>query len=432
MAPLEPWERVWIDAKAYSEDIHSYLNCTDCHGGRSVSDMNIAHEGMNPSPAADPEAACGKCHTDIAPASANSLHSTLRGYDTVLYARSSPEHYGTLEIMEQNHCNSCHTTCGDCHVSQPASVGGGLLKGHTFVGTPPMSQTCTACHGSRVKNEYYGLNEGVPGDVHFRARMGCVDCHTGEQIHGIGIEAGHRYDGVRFPSCESCHEAQIGVGSGIEQHEVHGTEVLSCQVCHSTTYTNCVNCHVEQTPEKQPFYKIEDHFMAFYIGRNPLRSSERPYRFVPVRHVPIDGDSFNFYGSNLMVNFDSRPTWTYSTPHNIQLRTPQTESCAACHGNPAVFLIEDKVQPAERTANKSVIVDLVPSLPAGYAPPATQPPPTATPGSDDFWGEDGAPSNTSTPTPPADDFWGGEGAPGEESPGAPTATPTTGDDFWGD
>ncbi len=425
MAPLEPWQRVWIDATTYPEDVHAAINCTSCHGGQAVEDMETAHTGMVASPATDAVATCGQCHPDNTPANMNSLHSTLRGYDTVLYERSAPEHHATLETMQQNHCNNCHTTCGDCHVSQPASVGGGLLKGHTFVQTPPMSQTCTACHGSRVKNEYFGLNEGIPSDVHFRARMACADCHTSGEIHGVTTaEDNHRYAGTQHPTCESCHQEQIGVGSGIEQHEVHGTELLSCQTCHSTTYTNCVNCHVQQTEDKQVFYTIEEHSMGFLIGKNPIQNAERPYQYVPVRHVPIDINSFSFYGENLLSNFDSRPTWVYATPHNIQRITPQSESCLSCHENNSVFLTTDKVTAAEQNANAAVIVEGAPALPDGYenhivleedATPAE----TESSGDDSFWGETPAAETESSGD---DSFWGSE----------IESTPEGDDAFWGE
>jgi hypothetical protein len=429
---MEPWQRVWIDAKAYATDVHSPINCTTCHAGKAVDDMQTAHEGMIASPAANPQQACGKCHTDVTPADMGSLHSTLRGYDTALYLRSEPQAHSVVEQVEQNHCNGCHTTCGDCHISQPTSVGGGLLNGHVFVRTPPMSQTCTGCHGSRVKNEYFGLNEGIPGDVHFRARMACSSCHTGDELHGIGAQADNRYSGAQAPSCESCHQDRIGVGSGIEQHEVHPVDLLSCQVCHSTSYTNCVNCHVAQTDEKVSFFKVESSSLDFLIGRNPLRNAQRPYRYVPVRHVPVDPNSFSFYGENLLARFDLSPTWTYATPHNIQRKTPQTESCAACHENNQFFLTADKVANGEQKANQNVIVESAPPLPKGYIAQATA---TATPQSSggDFWGGDSPPQSTQSATQPAtpdaSDFWGGGSSTAQ--PATQPATPAAGD-FWGD
>ena len=82
--------------------------------------------------------------------------------------------------------------------------------------------------------------------------------------------------------------------------------------------------------------------------------------YVPVRHVPVDPDSFSYYGDNLMPEFDNQPTWRYATPHNIQLMTEITKDCNNCHGNPDVFLTADKVDAEELEANSIVIVEEIP------------------------------------------------------------------------
>ena len=431
MAPVEPWERVWIDAETYAQDIHSLINCTTCHLGESVDDMERAHAGMVESPTENAIETCGQCHPTITTASMDSLHMTLAGYDEVLYERSMPEDHPQIEEAQQYHCNSCHASCGDCHVSQPSNVGGGLLEGHAFVEEPSMSRNCTACHGSRVKDEYYGAHEGITSDVHFRARMSCNDCHTADEMHGVGIDANHRYDGAPNPACESCHEDQVGIGSGILQHELHGTEILSCQSCHSTSYTNCTNCHVERNEDDIPFYSVESHELDFRIGRNVLRSNDRPYLYTPVRHVPIDPESLSFYEVDF-ENFDAVPTWAHATPHNIQRITPQTESCLACHENPAVFLTEDAVVPEERAANADVIIDVVPPLPDGYENVITgqenQAPSASDDASDDgFWGSGDTSADDETEQDTGDDgFWGSGDTSTEDASDSDDA-----DDFWG-
>ncbi len=286
---------------------------------------------------------------------------TLAGYDLALYARSIPENHPALEEMEANHCNNCHATCGQCHISQPTSVGGGLLEGHQVVETPPMTRTCTGCHGSRVRNEFTGRNEGFPGDVHFtQGRMSCVACHTGDEMHGIGVIGDHRYDGVRAPRCEDCHTDVLTSSDNI-YHTTH-QDALACQVCHSISYKNCSSCHVQQNEEGIAYYTIDPSWMDFQIGFNTAISSERPWRYVLVRHVPISPTSFEYYGDNLLPNFDARPTWLEATPHNIQLRTPQTESCENCHGSLDLFLTVDDVLPEELEANQSVIVREIPDM----------------------------------------------------------------------
>ena len=367
MPPLEAWEKVlvaedaledvWGTGEQYSA--HGLLACVDCHGGNNIDDMESAHDGVVRDPTDSENSVCESCHYEHVPIQQDSLHADLGGYMTALLVRWDPEQVDVIEDVMENHCVNCHASCGQCHVSQPTSVGGGFIDGHEFKETPSMTRNCTGCHGSRVKDEYTGRNEGYPADVHLRSgRMACVDCHTNDEMHGVEVEGVNRYDGEPTPRCEECHE---GVLEETENayHLLHG-DSLSCQVCHSVSYKSCYNCHVQQNEEGTPFYEIDPSEMGFAIGLNPLQSEERPYKYVTLRHVPVATTSFEFYGENLLVNFDSAPTWVYATPHNIQLNTPQTESCDTCHGNPEWFLTADKVRPDELDANQSVIVEEIP------------------------------------------------------------------------
>jgi hypothetical protein len=376
---LEVWEKVLVDLGLWEEDEHSRWECQDCHGGPYDMDVEIldmdakyaAHEGVVRDPSEDAEYNCGDCHEEIAENQQFTLHNSLEGYDTVLYERSLPENHETIEAGEARHCNGCHTTCGQCHVSQPTSVGGGLIDGHSFKATPSMSRQCTACHGSRVKNEYTGAHEELQADVHLRARMLCTECHTAGELHGtdfVDTEEGfptHRYDGEQGPACESCHEIALGADSENDYHEAHATDTMSCQTCHSTSYMNCYGCHLERTDDEYDlaYFNLEHEELGFFIGQNPIQSEERPYRYVPVRHIPTWPGLFDGYGDDALPNFENLPTWTYATPHNIQVNTPQTESCDTCHGNDLYFLTADKVLEEELGQNESVIVPSAPVMP---------------------------------------------------------------------
>lgn len=377
MAPLEPWEKVLVVQEDFFAEVHGQMQCTFCHGGEQAPEKDAAHAGMIANPAAGETRICENCHSETNQTFEASLHATQAGYWTVLEARSTPDDHPALETMFGNHCASCHSSCGDCHISQPDSVGGGLINGHVVERTPSMTRNCTACHGSRVGNEYLGKNEGLPGDVHFRAgRMKCSDCHTGDAMHassgacvechttpeeGEPVSKQHRYDGAQAPACESCHPQVGAEGDAVAQHSLHGDK-LSCQVCHSVSYTSCDSCHVAVSEKSgNPFFETEATYQTFLIGRNPLQNYHRPYEYVPVRHIPADPESYAYYGDNLLANFDALPTWAYATPHNIQRITPQNESCNNCHGNPNVFLTVSKVRPEEVNANRDVIVPQVPA-----------------------------------------------------------------------
>ncbi len=367
MAPLEPWEKVLVNAEAFTATDHGEIACVDCHGGvDDTDDKEAAHTELVVRPSEGEAAVCADCHKKQAELQATSLHSNQAGYWTVLEARGADVEEPVMHEMFGNHCASCHTSCGDCHVSQPASSGGGLLDGHLFTDNPPMTRTCTACHGSRVGNEYMGKNEGLLADVHFRQeRMTCTACHEGDELHGDvpnaeGEPAAHRYESAAEARCQNCHITYATNQDDVMQHDIH-EDKLACQVCHSVSYINCDSCHVAVSETSgKPFFQTADHYFTFLIGRNPRQSEERPYQFVPVRHVPVDPDSFAFYGDNLLPDFDAQPTWRYTTPHNIQRETPQTESCDNCHGNADIFLTADKVAPEELNANQPVIIETVP------------------------------------------------------------------------
>ncbi len=377
MAPLEPWEKVLVSQEDFFGEVHGQIDCMFCHAGVQAPEKESAHAGLIPDPSTGEARICETCHAETNHTFETSLHASLGGYWTAINARSVPENHPALETMFGNHCNSCHTTCGDCHISQPNSVGGGFIEGHVMQKTPSMTRNCTACHGSRVGAEYLGKHEDIPGDVHFRlGRMNCMDCHTGMEMHdstgsctechpttGDTALSGdmNRYTGAQTPACESCHAAVGSSEDANPQHTLH-QDKLSCQVCHSVSYTSCDSCHVAISEKTgNPFFETASTYMTFFIGRNPDQNYHRPYEYVPVRHIPIDTQSYSYYGENLLPNFDARPTWAYATPHNIQLKTPQNASCANCHGNPDIFLTIDKVKPEEVNANQSVIVEEIPA-----------------------------------------------------------------------
>ena len=359
MPPVEAWEKVYISDEQFLETGHAGINCIACHGGtEDTSDFESAHEGVVRDP--DSQLTCVPCHADTVESDAMSLHSNLTGYTTVLYSRSTPDKHAQLDEVMENHCENCHTSCGQCHVSRPTSVGGGLSAGHQFKKIPPMNLTCTGCHGSRINDAYKGKNEGVKADVHWiKGGMACFTCHSEDQMHGALGEKAHRYDSPPTPDCRECHE-DVKAGDGNPQHTEEHLDRLACSVCHSTTYKQCYSCHVQKSDEGVPYFKVEKTEMDFKIGLNPLQGPDRPWKYVVVRHAPIARDVFDYYGEDLMPNFDAVPTWKYATPHTIQRITPQNESCTNCHGNADIFLTEDDVLPDELKANEPVIVTEIP------------------------------------------------------------------------
>ena len=331
MAPLEPWEKVLISGSGGSRflsSVHGQLGCRTCHGGKYGDDLTKeeAHSGLTADPSANPEQNCGgSCHGSIVSTISTSIHTTLRGMVTAIEARTGCPIENTPGLKEgfESTCMRCHTTCGECHISRPNSVGGGFVSSHEFKKEPHISLQCTACHGSRVGAEYRGENVNCKGDLHYLSHgMMCQDCHTADELHGGG-EASHRYEVNDMPRCEDCHG---GVFDTNEYHRMHwGT--LSCQGCHSQSYKNCNACHAHEHAITGSSY------MRFEIGRNPLPEL-REYKYVTLRHIPIADDTYAGWGVPSLGDYSSLPTWKYCSPHNIRLRTdrtPEYEALSTCN-----------------------------------------------------------------------------------------------------
>lgn len=311
--------------------------------------MEAAHQGVD----ADPSEKCAECHAPHDLPFTNSQHARLTGYREAITARAGLEAMTPgLEAMFEQNCNTCHATCGQCHISRPNAVKKGLLRGHQLLRRPSMTENCTACHGSRIGEEFRGQHAGVPADTHYRKGMQCVACHGSEEIHGFGVQGDHRYEVASAPACEDCHE----VGDDNAYHAAHGDR-LACQVCHSVSYKNCYNCHVGEG-------LAQPSQLGFKIGLNPLKSDRRPYEYALVRHIPIAPDSYAAWDAGGLPNFSVMPTWKHATPHNIQRQTPQTADCTtSCHNNAEIFLTEADLEGTtaqEVEANQGVIVREIP------------------------------------------------------------------------
>lgn len=269
--------RSGIDNPKFANDqIHSLIQCTSCHGGvDGTADRDAAHAQLRRIPGAD---RCSACHADAAFLASTSLHTTSKGMENILVARgfdfSNPESRARFDKQ----CAKCHlanaegeAACGHCHVSVPDSAGGGLVAGHRMSRTPNTESNCTACHGSRVKDEYFGLNQAlfarnleakgstIPADyvfrgttlkpdVHKAAAMGCEACHYREEMHGSGVVAGDdRYGVTGRTECRDCHVLSNDNVFHLPMH----VDNLACQVCHAQPYKQCFGCHTDEKADSK-------------------------------------------------------------------------------------------------------------------------------------------------------------------------------------
>ena len=339
--------------------MHGKIGCITCHGGDgTATDKTAAHKNIVRDATTDAGKICADCHAGQVKNFADGLHFAQTGYWTYLQAAGADPNHPKVQEAFNASCATCHATCAQCHISRPAYAGNGLLAGHTFKKIASQSNTCAACHGARVGDEYLGKYEGIQGDTHWvKEGMPCIECHKTESFHGDGETRANMHEQVNT-KCTDCHTQDALAKE--PQHALHG-EKVSCYVCHSVgEYKNCANCHVGKDEKGLAWRTLDPSWMDFKIGRNPNPTEDNPYAYVLVRHVPTNADLFKAYGIELKT--DTVPSWQPATPHNIQRKTAQNADCKACHENAKIFLTEDKVLPAERAANKDVIVPTLPPM----------------------------------------------------------------------
>lgn len=381
--PLPIEVKVRVTKDFLEDDIHGNTNCVSCHKGDPTKETRKeAHVGVIAYPSReDPEGTCGNCHFGIVETHSKGFHATERGKRHVISQRAglatgaemSPE----LDLAFTAHCNACHASCGDCHISSPAVAGGGFVAGHAFKKNPSPTLTCMGCHGTRIKDEMTGKLILVDGDVHWDDplnRKVCTDCHGMDEMHGVGHDdALTMHDVPNRPRCSDCHEADgdFNANPGHSAHTGEGANTnLSCQACHSNDYKNCQDCHVRRDENDKPVYEVNvantgAASQDFKLGRNVLKSDDRPEDYVVVRHAPANRALFDGYGENLLPEFNVLPTWHVAAPHNIQKNPHRGKvNCTDwCHNNRERFLSADDMPADEVEANKDVIVDTVPAGP---------------------------------------------------------------------
>ena len=237
-------------------------------GDPAAEDAEAAHKGLIPDPGdlRTVEKTCAACHPDEARRvkhSAMALAPRMINHTRFAFgAQKSPSaDYATVDLgglkqvphpsessnlgddLLRRSCLRCHLYtrgstrwgehrgqgCSACHVLYPNSSDG-RPRAHRIVRNVGMT-ACLKCHNSNhVGADYVGLYEKdfsrgfvspfvagrqpqriygseqhrLTADIHFRAGMGCVDCHSLDEIHGTGAISRSAFNGVRT-SCVSCH-----------------------------------------------------------------------------------------------------------------------------------------------------------------------------------------------------------------------------------
>ena len=340
------------------------MSCIGCHGGDNVADKEKAHQKIIKDPSEPNGGLCADCHDDIAKKASSSLHYKLTGIVSSLEKFSHPDvlnDQGTLNKVFSLNCNSCHASCGQCHVSRPNTQKGGLLEQHKFLSKPPSDKTCFGCHGARNAGEYTG-QVGTRPDVHYsKHNLDCSSCHSVSNMHGTGKAVSEMYHDEDLPSCSDCHPDVAQGKSNITMHNVHDPNLLSCQVCHAQAGQSCSDCHVDYNSKEQTgLVSKSEASLSFKIGINTSRDEKHPWKYTTMRHVPTVSDSFDSVGEAALPNYNLVPNWKMSPTHNIQRFTLQNTDCNSCHGNKSLFLTEEDITNTDSKANLDLLVKKIP------------------------------------------------------------------------
>ncbi len=233
-------------------------------------------------------------------------------------------------------CTACHSVMPPGH--EPPSNGKDK-KIHPLISKKIPVENCVRCHNrsGRIGISYTGVYESenygtpykngamstltlpgnryyleLPPDIHYQRGMGCIDCHTRNEVMGDGKRYAHYEEQLEI-TCESCHPAtpeqtaRIGLTrknekmTNIEEEgggfvlvnrlsakkqalkaakpgvcDFPGHKRLTCESCHSAWVPQCYGCHVKRDMRETHLDKLsmEETPGWWQEGRSYLRYEE--------------------------------------------------------------------------------------------------------------------------------------------------------------
>ncbi len=230
-----------------------------------------------------------------------SLHATAQGMQTWYdEANLGFEHFTGVPYDELS-CKSCHEPsatggCAACHGATSPHVGVHV--------NASLDGVCGGCHSRQVAEAAHY------SDVHRDLGMGCLACHSREDVMGDGRHYSSMLEeGAIDAACEVCHATL----SQIPAHTIH-QETVDCSACHVQSVVSCYNCHFEtelQLDRKVAYGQLRD--WVFLMNRN---GKVHAANFQAVKH----GDH----------------TFVALAPFYAHTVSRQARECLDCHGSAAV------------------------------------------------------------------------------------------------
>ena len=452
------------------------IGCASCHAGDpSATDVERAHRGMEllSGDLAGVFRTCGSasCHPVEAARVMTSVMARAPGilsvdrfaFGEIPTPDGDPAGFAALDggsaaaSPAEDHarklCGSCHLGarkqgpgdhgfasrgggCTACHLGPP-SIAGARTHGrmHPDVSAFVSEQRCAGCHSrsGRIAMSYRGVVELEPGDarvtgalpdgrpvgaapadVHAKAGMTCVDCHTERELMGDGREHRHADEALEI-RCADCHapgprpepsedarrvvevlrrgwarrgmpalaagpplRASTGtelwrtdapsrsmalVESGARRvippssdaayHALRGHARLDCQACHAQWAPRCTKCHTTFEPGGQDIDHLGGKATAGRWIEEAGGNGEGP----PLLAVGPRGvigpfvEGMTFRIDGVGPGPIDRTLWAPLDPHT----TGPSRACPSCHDEAVI----DRVYPAtgELTRTRARLLD---------------------------------------------------------------------------
>jgi predicted CXXCH cytochrome family protein len=206
--------------------------CTGCHSPHA-SDHGLLLE-------AEPAKICYKCHDDVIPANAKSVHEVvIEGKCASCHDPHAADNKNILIRAGSQLCFECHEELGE------------RIAGNEFE-HEPVSEDCLECHNPHASETTAKLLKGPDPAL-------CLDCHDADKA--VFKRVHQRYP-VEKGRCSACHDPHGSSTTALLFDNVHDPVAEGeCEECHLAAnsrsafalkdegYALCEGCHYETVVE---------------------------------------------------------------------------------------------------------------------------------------------------------------------------------------
>jgi hypothetical protein len=184
-------------------DTHVRNLCAACHLGREKTVTGPVDENSR-------GGGCLACHLNYSAAALNQWKGFRNGRGAYRELRAYVHPSISIETGNQ-HCFGCHSRSGRISTNYEGWH-------ETLLPLELAGPANRVVQGSRVFSP-------MPADVHHKAGMSCIDCHSARDVMGDGREHRHKEEAVSI-SCSDCHKQGNTTNSGWKNIDYESRKIL--------------------------------------------------------------------------------------------------------------------------------------------------------------------------------------------------------------